>query len=635
MVLLASFPLSATAAEQKLTLTPKMLLNESAIGDSAGLVDEQEAVGDPANGKGKPPSHPFFPGWAAWQYPISVVIDLGAANRVTRLCIYNETGRNNIVVSYGKPFAWKDQPVTLDGFRSWKEVLLGVETRYLRLTLLHPAYLPEIVAYGEPQASPAPPPAKTIVRRPLSTIDQLIGMNAFIDDPIDAMAGAGAFVREYHSWGWDVEGKDGLRRFQPSGAAGGNSWFFDDYYAKLKARGVTVSPALQQMLPAVFGGKNEEAKPIAAGKDAEAPASYAIHAAHMFQYAARYGSRKVEDSLLDLAPGQPRKSGLGLLRYIENWNEPDKTWRDREGLFKPYELAAMCSADYDGDQGRMGKAFGVKTADPRMRMAIGGLAGLSLEYLRAMKFWTDFHRNGDFPADVLNLHHYCSNGNEQGFLPNGHGISPEDDHLREKMAEIVAWRNKALPDREVWLTEYGYDTNPGSPLHAPVIGTLSAEQVQGIWLVRSVLALAAAGVDRSAMFMLRDVDSKGAGVFATCGLVTEKGQWQPKPAWYFLATMKKRLAGMCFAQEMPTGRKDVCVFRFTAEKGKSEAYAVWCPTSEDKHVGGFKLRVGRSGAGLVALKDKMAGGAVSTLAVTNGTVTLDVSETPVFVLVGE
>src|SRR5207302_887000 len=112
--------------------------------------------------------------------------------------------------------------------------------------------------------------------------------------------------------------------------------------------------------PAYFPGRDLDAKPIPAGADSESPSSYAIHAGHLFQYAARYGSAHVDDALLKLGPGQPRVSGLGTLGYLEDWNEPDKTWKERAGRFSPYDLSAMCSADYDGDQGRMGKAIGVK-----------------------------------------------------------------------------------------------------------------------------------------------------------------------------------------------------------------------------------------------------------------------------------
>ena len=617
------------SADELIPLRPEMLLNETAMGDAAKLVDEQNAIGDPASGKGLRPQSAFFPGWQADRYPVSVVVDLGAVYRVTSLWVFNETGESPLVLSVGKPFQWKARNVTLNGYQQWKTFPLNAATRYLRITLTRPTSLPEIALYGARVEQAAPVPLPPPRPRTPPTMEQFIGMNGFIDDAPEQMAGAGGFVREYHNWSWDTESADKQVRFQPSGAAGGKAWFFDAYYSRLKALGVTVCPAIQQNSPAYFPGADSDAKPITNGVDSEAPASYAVHAAHLFQYAARYGSRKVPDSALKLAPGQPRLSGLNTLRYIENWNEPDKTWRGRAGRFTPYELAAMCSADYDGDQGRMGKTAGVRNADPKMRLVMGGLAGLSLDYLRGMKFWADWHRNGDFPADVLNLHHYSSDGDEQGFKTTG--ISPEADHLREKLAAIVAWRNSAAPKCEVWLTEFGYDTNPKSPLHAPAIGSQSAEETQANWLVRSYMALAAAGVDRAAMFMFRDVKSDDGGVFATCGLVTEKGAWKPKPAYFYLATLKKRLAGMSFAGEVPSNRKDALIYRFANAAGKS-AYVVWAATSEDRRVPGvtFSLK-GKSATKIEFTAGSMTGNA-APIEVEDGKVTLEAREQPVILL---
>ena len=621
---------AAGRADTRIMLRPEMLINETALGDASKLVDEQNAIGDPAAGSGVRPQQPFFPGWTAWQYPLSVVVDLGAAYRLTHLYLFNETGESPLILSTGKPTAWQNQNITLGGYREWRSFPLHATTRYLRITLTRPTSLPELALYGDRTEPPvaAPPHSKRTLPRP--TMDQFIGTNAFIDDPLDKLAVPVGFVREYHSWQWDTEGADHKIRFQPSGAAGGNAWFFDDYYARLKALGVTVCPAIQQSSPVYFPGKDLEAKPVLAGKDPEDPASYAIHAAHMFQYAARYGSSVVPEGQVQLASGQPRRTGLGSLHYIENWNEPDKTWRGREGRFHPYELAAMCSADYDGDQGRMGKNVGVRNADPKMRMALGGLAGIDLNYLRAMKFWADVHRGGDFQADVLNLHHYSSDGDaEQAFKTTG--ISPEADHVREKFAELVAWRDANLPDREVWVTEFGYDTHPKSPIHAPAIGSYSAEQVQAIWLIRSYMALAAAGVDRAAMFMFRDVKSDDGGVFATCGLVTEKGKWKPKPSYYYLATLKKRLSGMRFAGEIPSGKPEVLIYRFIGA-GNRSAYVVWCSTSEDRKIPDVSFPLAGKAATRIDFTEDSPEGKASALSLKAGVITLQAREKPVLIL---
>jgi hypothetical protein len=139
-------------------------------------------------------------------------------------------------------------------------------------------------------------------------------------------------------------------------------------------------------------------------------------------------------------------------------------------------------------------------------------------------------------------------------------------------------------------------------------------------------------MDRAAMFMLRDVDSKASGVFATCGLVTEKGSWQRKPSWYYLATMRKALKGMRFGGELPLGRNDVRVYRFDAVKGKAKAYAAWCPTREDKHVS-FRLPVAAGAKRQISLADGRTEG-ISKPLPAGSFATLEVSETPVFVIVG-
>ena len=448
------------------------------------------------------------------------------------------------------------------------------------------------------------------------TMDRLIGVNAFIDDPVDRIAPPGGFVREYHNLGWDLEGADHKIRFQPSGAAGGNAWFFDDYYRKLKTAGCEVVPCLQGFPTWAFGASRTDDKPLPPGADATASASYRRHAEHLFQFAARYGARRVPDAALALAPGQPRLSGLGLIGGIEDWNEPDKTWWGRAARFEPEELAAMAGADYDGDQGRMGPGIGVKAADPKLPMAMGGLAGLDLDYLRRMKTWADAHRKGSFPTDAINLHHYASTAGEQGFTKETVALSPEADGLREKMARIVAWRDANLPGKAVWLTEFGYDTNPDSPLYARPLGAMMSEAVQAAWLVRGYLALAAAGVDRAAMFMLRDVDPKDAMQFSSSGLTGPKGDWTPKPSWTAVSTLRNTLKGMRFVADVPSGRDDVRVYRFAGGGGKADV--VWCPTSADRRVVGFRWK-GRRVVGLDGKETASVG-------------TLTVSETPQIVL---
>ena len=645
-ITLCAFLLAGRAApvetSQKIPLSPAMVVNETGFGDAGRLVDEQALAGDPRGGHGGKPASAWFPEWTAWHYPARAFLDLGRAYRVSDVYVYDGEGAGHVTVSAGRPFQWAALFTDdLSHYGVWNAHPVSVTTRYLEVTLADAGTkVPEIVVYGAP-TGPAPAAPAPVVRS-LPTMDQLIGVNAFIDDPIDKMT-VGGFVREYHNWDWDEgDGKaypgypHNENKWAPSYGAGGG-WDFDAYYARLKAAGVSVCPALQGGAAWLRAGKSND-KPVSAGLSPTAPASYAAHADHLFQYAARYGAARVSDGRLKLAADQPRSSGLGLVRYYENWNEEDAWWGGREAYFQPEEFAAMCSADYDGDLGRMGRTIGVKNADVGAKLVMGGLAGLNLDYVRTIKAWADVNRGGVFPGDVLNFHHYSNSGGEQ--QKGQVGISPEADDLRGKAAALVDYCRHALPGKEVWVTEFGYDTNPHSPQRAPAIGGYSTEEVQGQWLLRSYLALAAAGVDRAAMFMLRDVDASDATQFSSSGLVTEKGKWEPKASWFYVHTLRDRLTGMRFAGEQASGNQAsgnaaVKVYRFKSAVGPGGAYVVWRPTSDGAAPVPFMLTAGTGvkAATLVTLVKGKPSGTATFLPLMAGRATFAVSECPLIILV--
>lgn len=627
----------------KIVLTEGMILNETTKGDATRLVNEQSAAGDPKAGAGGHPTQNWQIDGNSIYLPASAVIDLGTDYALTDVYLYDSNGSGNVSVSVGTPFAWT--PLVTDGmggYNQWKGHAVSATTRYVQVTFASAGVsLNEIVLYGTAHGTPAAPPQPTVHTPP--ALGQFIGINAFIDDPLDKMQVAG-FVREYHNWNWD-EGDvwpfgtistsypgypNNANKFNPSYAGGG--WNFDAYYAGLKNAGITAVPAIQGSVSWLTTGGNH--KPLTGSENALLPASYAEHADHMFQYAARYGGAAVADSKLKLAVGQPRSTGLGTLSYYENWNEQDKWWDGRASYFNPYEYAAMTSADYDGHQGTMGTTVGVKNADPNAKLVMGGLADPNLEYVRALKFWSDFNRGGSFPVDVINIHHYSNNGGGQG--SGSVGISPEADGLKEKLQKFVDYRNAYLPGKEVWLTEFGYDTHPSSPQRAPAIGVTNQEEVQGRWLIRSYLAAAAAGIDRAAMYMLRDVNPNSSTQYDTSGLVSSQATgYQPKPSWYYVYTMKNKLGNMRYLGEAASGNPNVKIYKFKDVSSNQGAYVVWSPTSNNTTVNGYGLSLAGSptSATLVTLTGGDTDGVNSTLAITGGSVSVNVSEKPVFVMV--
>lgn len=636
---------SSTSQADRIPLDPDTLINLSGQRPAVELVDEQDLAGDPRTGDASPAKTSYSNGWinARLHYPLSIVIDLGSIHDLTDVCFFDMEGNGRLTVDARQDDAWNPLFVDeLKEYRRWSSHKAVVSTRHLRLTLESPsALIGEVLLYGT--AREPRPPLPQARPHTQALMESFIGINGFVDDPIERIAACG-HLREYHSWQWDEGNQDSAYpgypnhqlAWSPSWVSGpGWGWDFDAFYRQLKDAGVEVAPCLQGCAPYLVGFDKErrDEKPVA-GQDPTEPGSYIAHASYLFQFAARYGNTRCDETLLKLKPGQPVRSGLNLVRYIENWNEPDKWWKDRASHFQPFELAAMCSADYDGHKGNLGPGVGVKNADPNMKLVLGGLARPEIEYLKAMKLWAQFHREGDFPADVINLHHYSNDAGGQGGNPAA-GISPEADGLRERFERVVRWRDRFLPGKEIWVSEFGYDTNPKSNQRAPAIGQASAEEVQGQWIVRSYLALAAAGVDRAQLYMLRDVDAASTTQYDSSGLTASKGnRHQPKRSWFYVATLRHVLRGTRFESEISSGDANVRIYRFRSEDHPSrEVYAVWCPTSNATEVRDFSLELANAAtAVLTTLDPQNPTGKSTPLTIAAGKVTLAVSESPAFVV---
>lgn len=629
-------------SQGKITLTSDMLINLSTKGDANMLIDEQQLAGDPKNGSKSTPVTTFFGGHNSMYFPLRVIIDLKAPHNLDEIYLFDSYNKDSIKIYTGQPFAWNlHHTLYLGGWNDWKAVALNLNSRYLMLEFPSTkANVSEIVIYGTPTGPSASRPGLTPHTPPL--METLIGANALHNQPLDKLKCVGS-IREYHPWQWD-EGNGNASypgypnnqfAWAPSWVSGANwGWDFDATYKSFYDAGYDLSPCLQQTAHYMLGNStNIDQKPISLNDDPTDPQSYEEHARYMYQFTARYGSATLPASSLMLKPGQAQNTGLGYIKYIENWNEGDKWWRGRDAYISPYEMGAMCSADYDGHEGTMGAGYGAKNADPNIQFVMGGLTILGLDYIKGMKLWSDYHRTSGFPADVLNFHHYSnSSGGQDAAMKDG--ISPEDDSLKYKLKEIVEYRDRYLPGKEIWLSEFGYDTNPNSPQGAKAIGQNDVFEVQAQWLVRSYLEIAAAGVDRAHVYFFADLNAKNPNKFNSSGLVNEKwNSYQPKTSWYYIYTMKKALKGYRFDSEIPSGNPAVNIYKFINSATSTSIYAAWCNTSEDKHISNFAFNAfGAQGATLLSFVPNDTVAAEQQLPLdANGFANIALSERPVFV----
>jgi len=107
-------------------------------GDPGNLVDEQDAIDDPANSPGGNPLNFWFPGWKSRYYPAESYLDLGSTKTLTRIFLRDINGTGNFKIYAGVPGNWENTPIiddNLQAYLSWTEHTTPVTTRYLKVVM--------------------------------------------------------------------------------------------------------------------------------------------------------------------------------------------------------------------------------------------------------------------------------------------------------------------------------------------------------------------------------------------------------------------------------------------------------------------------------------------------------------------
>lgn len=632
-------PLLGLKAQQLIPIAPDQVYTLAMEGAPDALFDEQEWVGDPERGRTRNPVSPFDHIARPHNTHAQYVVDLGAIYQMQAMWLFDINASDTLFVYTGNIQQWQYEGyIVTHRYNSWERLPLKGKGRFLLLDFKSMgAKVGELVFYGNKvQELPVVnPPQLSPRQRP--NMAEFLGVNAFNWNKTDQL-GNFQLLREFREWGWsdgvDVEDYPSYpqNRFAWSP---GYRFDADAFYRQMHNAGVEVMPCLQLSAPWLHQQKDPNSKPLWPKGSSMDPRSYEAHADYLFQFAARYGAQVHAKEQLRLRKDQKPLSGLQLIQWVENWNEPDKKWKGKEGYFNPFEFAALCSADYDGHLGKLGSGKGVKQADPQLKMAMGGLTEIDLNYLKTMKLWAD-HVRGSFPADAINLHHYSNDAGGQ-HAGAKQGVSPEEDRLRERLLEVCAWRDRELPGVEIWLSEFGYATHPNSEQRAEIPGSgLSTEEVQARWLVRSILEIMASGADRAFVFNLYDPRTEAASAFGSCGLM--KDPWGPtdcntpdgscphqhlpfetKASWYSLRALLELLGNAHLVEDHRNGSLHYYLFQDAATQQK--IWAIWDHEEKSRKV---DLRaLGIKGNGKVVELTREEGDALVPVALMNGELLVD------------
>ena len=493
--------------------------------------------------------------------------------------------------------------------------------------------------------SPTPAPARS------SPFRQLVGVNAFewnvedasspwqVDESrVEALKGFSA-IRHYMDWE-KLESEPGQYSFNPTFSG---NWNYDAMYERMQAEGITVLACLKTIpkwlentYPA--GQRDYENIPAPYGRNLSDPKSYIEQARVAFQYMARYGNNKNLDPALVKVSSTPTwsgtnkvKIGLGLIHYIECDNERDKTWKGRQAYQSGREYAANLSAFYDGHKNTLGPGVGVKNADPSVTVAIGGLAASSTDYVRAMIDWCrefrGYRSDGrvDLCWDVINQHLYANDAKSSQGGGASRGAAPEVSGVGEQAAAFVTLAHQQAGDMPVWITEAGYDVNPGSPLRAIAVGRRSVAETQADWILRTALLYSRVGIDRLFFYQLYDDNPQNPTQFYSMGLVNDNKT--RKLAGNYLVQARNLLGDYRYRE---TISKDPLVDRY--ELNGRSAYVLLIP-DERGRTATYNLPVGKGDSVYVCTPTANRDSMIRTLQVSQtGTIAVAVSETPVFVV---
>ena len=600
------------------------------------------------------------------------IVDLEYMHYVSSVRVFYDAQGAEITVR------WSDTAVDFmaensewDGYKTfkvtsgWNEIEIDSTIRYFQIVFTDGEAPCEVEAYGFQSGEGS---KIATYRRETTSLGELLGMCGFVaggggNTPIESVICTNV-LREYHNFHWSYTAS---KYGQQAALFVNPKWMgdFDSQYAAYKAAGINVIPCIQWSLgngQTISYKVDENGLPIrdengelikASFWERFDPNTYFVYADNTFAFSARYGRNNTKE-LLEIAKlhcADTPSVGQGTIEWIELGNEPDGSWNGIHNYLSAYMLAAATSAAYDGHCSTIptpsegGYHLGGKNADSTMKFAVAGIAGVSNEYINALIYWMNANRQDGYAAfDAFNVHHYMT---KEVMLPNGStayvGISPEEAGIEEVLSNLINMRDKYYPEKEVWITEFGWDTNQSysTSTSSHAYGEYTGRQVQAMWLTRSYLIFAACGIDKADMYMCEDagVEEESAGKYGTCGVIgyerDENGKTVEvkKDSYYYLYTLKNALSDYTFDSKVEAYDENVKIYKFTTDDGK-EAYAVWCPTSNGTKVNDYQLRIDSERATVIeAVYGDIDGVHTETIADEYGYISVDVSENPIYVIV--
>ena len=220
-------------------------------------------------------------------------------------------------------------------------------------------------------------------------------------------------------------------------------------------------------------------------------------------------------------------------------------------------------------------ARGVRMADPAMKIATCAVTvGESGRYAKSV----DCFDGLEDLYDIVNIHVYA----QVEPWPTWLRSFPEDPNIDylDVMQDVILWRDEHVPDKPIWLTEFGWDA---STKPAPAEGTFSrwvgaTDTQQAQYLVRSFLVTSELAIDRAYIFFFNDSDEPQ--VHGSSGLTRN---FEPKTAFHAVAHLYRTLGDYRFSRVLEERVGDLYVYEFVhGQDASHHVWAIWSPTGKER-----------------------------------------------------
>jgi hypothetical protein len=234
-------------------------------------------------------------------------------------------------------------------------------------------------------------------------------------------------------------------------------------------------------------------------------------------------------------------------------------------------------------------------------------------------------------------YHYYSNDAPNNLQPPTKGISPEEDHLRLKLATVRTFHDRLLPGISLILGENGYDRNQHSWQKTPVLPGYTEAQSQGIMCIRSLLAAFMAGFDGYNQYMMRNAvnDENAPGPYATSGMIGGPASNSIYPAWYYWSAVVQHL-GNYLPDMVVKETGPVWTYRLkNRQNPDKKAYFLFSPTVNGSVIKNYSFKIqyyNNQSFTKILLADNNPSGLVKAGSFLNGSVELNVGESPVILV---